>query len=119
MPRRLSTSDPVRPRIRSISAAASIGYSCSRSSSGSCGLKGYLWTAFIFALLLYLYDAIILPVLSLRPSSPDQDEMPDDEPPPAPRGAADGNGIPTIPPDASRRAHHASWAGKNSAIRSS
>ncbi len=50
---------------------------------GILGMKGYLWTAFIFALLLYLFDAIILPVLSIQSFEiPDKEEIPDEDPPP-------------------------------------
>jgi hypothetical protein len=46
-------------------------------------LKSYLWTAFIFALLLYLFDTLVLPVLSIQSvEMRDQDEIPDVEPPP-------------------------------------
>jgi hypothetical protein len=43
---------------------------------GVLWVKGYLWTSFIFALLLYLYDAIILPSLATQSI-----ELPDVEPP--------------------------------------
>jgi hypothetical protein len=46
-------------------------------------MKGYLWTAFIFALLLYLFDVIILPVLSIQSFAiSDKEEIPDVETPP-------------------------------------
>jgi hypothetical protein len=34
---------------------------------GVLWVKGYLWTAFVIALLLYLYDAIVIPALTVRP----------------------------------------------------
>ena len=50
---------------------------------GVLGLKGYLWSAFIFALLLYLFDVIILPVRSMESFEiPDKEERPDVETPP-------------------------------------
>jgi hypothetical protein len=50
---------------------------------GVLGMKGFLWTAFVIALLLYLFDAIILPVLSFRAIEiPDKEEIPEEETPP-------------------------------------
>jgi hypothetical protein len=46
-------------------------------------MKGYLWTALIFALLLYLFDAIVLPVLSIQSFEIlDKEEIRDEDPPP-------------------------------------
>ncbi len=67
---------------------------------GVLGMKGFLWTAFIIALLLYLFDLIILPVLSVRAIELGTGErMTPDERALAPKGPLDGNGILTTPPD--------------------
>jgi hypothetical protein len=56
---------------------------------GILGMKGYLWTAFIFALLMYLFDALVVPALSVesfeisdRAEAPDAEEIPDAAPTP-------------------------------------
>jgi hypothetical protein len=54
-------------------------------------VKGYLWSAFLFALLLYVWDAIVVPVLAMEaarnpvpepPSRPEPSSRP--EPPSRP-----------------------------------
>ena len=78
--------------------------------------KGYLWSVFILAILLYLYD-------TSRHSGPDQrrpSNIPDAEPPSRRGRAPDGDGTPrSLAESTPAIAHHASSAGKNSAIRSS
>ena len=55
---------------------------------GVLWVKAYLWTAFIFALLLYLYDAIVIPALTMNPiemAEPDDQRDQEDVPKPSPR----------------------------------
>jgi hypothetical protein len=52
-------------------------------------VKGYLWSAFILALLLYLYDTIVIPALTARPieiaDPEDAEPEVEDVPKPSPR----------------------------------
>jgi hypothetical protein len=61
---------------------------------GVLWVKGFLWSAFIVALLLYLYDTIVIPALAAQAidlPEPDTEPEPESEPePPARRGRGRG-----------------------------
>jgi hypothetical protein len=55
---------------------------------GVLWVKGFLWTAFIIALLLYLFDTILIPVLAMQSvelPEPGSEPEPEPEPEPPPR----------------------------------
>lgn len=82
--------------------------------------KGYLWTTFLLVLFLYLFEAIIMPVLAMEAARRLEPEPePNEEPPPRRRPDpvemdTRGHEVTSI-----GLAYHASVAGKYSAIRSS
>jgi hypothetical protein len=68
---------------------------------GVLWIKGFLWSAFIVALILYLLDTVVLPALAMQAvQMPEAEDQPEAEPEPPPRRGG-GRGRWKWPPEES------------------